>query len=228
MTGNLEALEVVCDASSLSEEEYALVRKDYLGASDSSILCDVNLYKKKEALIQEKRSKFITDEEKAVGQKAVVRMGKDLEPFILDKFTELTGIPVSKPKEMYKFKEFPYLTINFDGLTPEFIPVEAKTVSRFGERYYSKAIDTEAVKKMEIRRQGTIKEHVSYYANRCGIPAYYYTQVQQQIKGADAPYGYLVAHFVETWTTVVYYIPRDEITITHIIAEGAKLYEKII
>ena len=32
------------DVQSLSKDDYALVRKDYFGASDSSILCGVNLY----------------------------------------------------------------------------------------------------------------------------------------------------------------------------------------
>ena len=32
-------LEVVCNAAELDEEEYALIRKDSFGASDSSILC---------------------------------------------------------------------------------------------------------------------------------------------------------------------------------------------
>ena len=50
----------------MSHEDYALVRKDYFGASDSSILCGVNLYKTMDDLIQEKTKKFITAEEKEV------------------------------------------------------------------------------------------------------------------------------------------------------------------
>ena len=69
----------VKDVQSLSHEDYALVRKDYFGASDSSILCGVNLYKTLDQLIIEKNNKFITDEEKAVGEKPIVKKGYDLE-----------------------------------------------------------------------------------------------------------------------------------------------------
>ena len=48
---------------SMSHEEYALARKNYFGASDSSILCGVNLYKTLDQLITEKNSKFLTKEE---------------------------------------------------------------------------------------------------------------------------------------------------------------------
>ena len=73
---NKNVLDVaVKDVQSLSHEDYALVRKDYFGASDSSILCGVNLYKTLDQLIIEKNNKFITDEEKAVGEKPIVKKG---------------------------------------------------------------------------------------------------------------------------------------------------------
>ena len=226
-------LEVVCNAAELDEEEYALVRKDSFGASDSSILCGVNLYKKIDKLIEEKNCKFITAEEKEIGKKPAVRMGKELEPLVLQHFADTYNVVVEKPVYMYRVKEFPYLTINFDGVTMgiEFgktIPVEAKCVTRFGEKYYNKSVSNDSVKKMTITRQGDIQTHIKYYASKCGIPAYYYTQVQQQIYGADAPYGFLAALFVETWTYVFFLVPRDEITISHIISSGAKANEKLI
>ena len=53
----------------VSEEEYAMLRKESFGGSDSSILCGVNLYKTLNQLIKEKNCKYITDEEKEVGNK---------------------------------------------------------------------------------------------------------------------------------------------------------------
>ena len=63
---------------SLTDDEYALIRRQGLGASDSSILLGVNPYKTKDQLIIEKRSKHITDEERAVKLKDAVRKGFDL------------------------------------------------------------------------------------------------------------------------------------------------------
>lgn len=228
-----DLLEEVCNASELSEEEYALIRKDSLGASDSSILCGVNLYKKLDQLIAEKNAKFITEEEKEVSKKPAVKMGRDLEPLILSRFAERHKVEVIKPVMMYRVKEFPYLTINFDGISTDLepgdtkIPIEAKCVTRFGAKYYNKGVSAEQVKKMEIKRQGNIEDHIKYYAARCGIPGYYYTQVQQQLLGTGAPYGFLTALFIDTWDFVDFLVPRDEITISHIISAGAKADEKI-
>ena len=229
-----EKLEEVCNASELSEEEYALIRKDSFGASDSSILCNVNLYKKLDQLIAEKNCKYITEEEKEISKKPAVRMGRDLEPLILKSFAERHQVTVEKPVMMYRVKEFPYLTINFDGISSDLepgdtkIPIEAKCVTRFGARYYNKTRDAKQVKAMEITQRGDIQDHIKYYADRCGIPAYYYTQVQQQLLGTDAPYGYLTALFIETWEFVDFVVPRDAYTISHIISAGGRANELLI
>ena len=39
-------LDIVTDVTKLTNEEYGLIRKDSLGASDSSVVLGVNLYKK--------------------------------------------------------------------------------------------------------------------------------------------------------------------------------------
>ena len=125
----------------VSEEEYAMLRKESFGGSDSSILCGVNLYKTLNQLIKEKNCKYITDEEKEVGNKAIVRKGKDLEPIILDKAAQELGIEINKPTAMFEFKEEPILTLNYDGVAEEnqvLIPIEAKLVSKYGEKHYNK------------------------------------------------------------------------------------------
>jgi predicted phage-related endonuclease len=61
------------NVQSMDKEQYALVRKNYFGASDSSILCGVNLYKTMEQLLEEKNCKYLTEEEKAVGEKPIVK-----------------------------------------------------------------------------------------------------------------------------------------------------------
>ena len=127
---------------SMNHEEYALARKDYFGASDSSILCGVNLYKTMEQLIVEKNAKYITKEEKEVGEKAIVRKGYDLEPIILAKAEEELQTKIFKPEDMFKFKDVEGLSVNYDGVTVaptvnKWVPVEAKLVSKYGEKYYS-------------------------------------------------------------------------------------------
>ena len=48
----------VKNINEVSEEEYALLRKESFGGSDASILCGVNLYKNINQLITEKNNKF--------------------------------------------------------------------------------------------------------------------------------------------------------------------------
>lgn len=216
----------VKDVQSMDKEQYALVRKNYFGASDSSILCGVNLYKTMEELIVEKNCKYLTEEEKAVGEKPIVKKGYDLEPIILDKaWKELTALNkighMIKPDDMYKFKDVDGLSVNYDGVwfegnqTP--IPVEAKLVSKYGEKYYNKDIKMGEARAISMTIEDTeLAKHIKRKALMFGIPAYYYTQVQQEIAGLNAPYGYLAAMFDETWTFKLYLVQRDDYVINKI------------
>ena len=201
------------DVDKLSNESYALIRKDSFGGSDSSILCGVNLYKTMEQLLIEKNNKFLTEEEKAVGNKPIVKKGRDLEPIILSKASEALGTEVFKPTAMFAFKEQPILTLNYDGVIKvedKYIPVEAKLVSKYGEKYYNKDKTIEENKEVSMRIEGdSLEAHIKRKATRIGIPPYYYTQVQQEMMGLDADYGYLAVQFDDSWEFKLYYVPAD-------------------
>lgn len=222
--------------SELSDDEYALARRKGLGASDSSILLGVNPYKQKNDLIVEKRSKAITDEERAIKMKEAVRKGFDLEPIILQKYVKLTGKPEPiKPTSMYQIKATPCLTINFDGVShvdDYLIPVEAKFVTTYGDKYYNRKNAFmrefgECALVRSCRAYTDDIDRIKAKAEACGIPSYYYTQVQQQMYGLGSPFGYLVALHDKGWETVVYFIPRDEECIRNIIISGTKTWMKI-
>lgn len=224
----------------LSDDEYALARRKGLGASDSGILLGVDPYKQKSDLIVEKRSTIITDEERAIKMKDAVRKGFDLEPIILQKYVKLTGgIEPIKPQAMYQIVNTPCLTINFDGVTcttedenPYLIPVECKFVTTYGDKYYDR---THALKRefgectlyRSCRAYSDATDRIKAKAEQVGIPPYYYTQVQQQIYGLGAPFGYLCALHDKGWETVLYFIPRDEDCIRNIIISGTKTWAKI-
>lgn len=197
----------------VSEEDYAMVRKESFGGSDSSVLCGVNLYKTMDELIKEKNSKFITEEEKEVGNKAIVRKGKELEPLILHKAEELLNRQIYKPTAMFEFKENSMLTLNYDGvcrINEHLIPVEAKLVSKWGEKYYNKDKDINDNMSVDMKVEGdSLEAHIKRKATRIGIPPYYYTQVQQEMMGLNAPYGYLAVQFDESWTFKLYYVKAD-------------------
>ena len=204
----------VKNINEVPEEEYALLRKESFGGSDASILCGVNLYKNINQLIIEKNSKFLTEEEKEVGKKAIVRKGRDLEPIILDKASKELGIEITKPTSMYEFLKAPILTLNYDGVCEKdniLIPIEAKLVSKWGEKYYNKEKTLEENADIDMKIEGdTLEAHIKRKALRIGIPAYYYTQVQQELMGLNAPYGYLAVLFDESWNFKLYLVKADE------------------
>lgn len=232
---------LVNDVDILSDDEYALIRRQGLGASDSSVILGCNPYKQVDQLIIEKRSKEITDEERAIKQKEAVRKGFDLEPLILSKFSKLmdTELPL-KPKAMYQINDTPYLTINFDGvlyINPtesihELIPVECKFVTIYGDKYYNRkhAFKREfgdCLIHRNTRPYLDILDRIKAKAELVGIPPYYYTQVQQQIYGLNSSYGYLAALHDKGWELVVYLVPRDDECITAIKTYGAKVWQQI-
>jgi predicted phage-related endonuclease len=223
-------LEQTINASLLNPAEFTLSRKYSYGASDSSVLLGTNLYKTMDQLIIEKQTRAITDEEFKVGQLPAVRKGSDLEEFILRKASEELGTELLKPKFTYKFKEFPFLTVNYDGIiVDEAIPVEAKLVTKYGEKYYKKELSENVAKKVEMHKESEdITTHCKLKALKFGIPAYYYTQVQQEIMGLNAPYGYLMAWFDDSWIGKLFYIKRDDYVIRQIINKGEAFKDKLL
>ena len=170
---------------------FAMVRRSGLGASDSSVILGVNQWTTLQDLIEEKKSIGLTDHEIEVGNKENVRKGRDLEPIILENFEKNLALTVVKPDPMYRIKEHPQLTINFDGVTvlgEQLIPVEAKFVSAFASKYWdrTKQIHNWYEGNPLICGGATIQEHILEEAKLYGIPGYYYTQVQQQMLGLNA------------------------------------------
>lgn len=225
---------VVQNIDQFVNEDYALLRKNGLGTSDASALLGVNPFTSREELIAEKVRNYITEEEKGIGDLTNVRKGRDLEPLIIQKHEKYMSSTIIKPIDMYRHKEFPYLTINFDGVTgtPEqYIPDEIKVVTMYGEKYYdrTKAFFNEKTGFTQIledpsQHNWSIETKAAYY----GIPPYYYTQLQQQILGLNAPFGYLSVLFDKSWDLYSFYIWRDDKVISALITEGYKVWQKIL
>lgn len=235
----LDILIDVPDINSYPNEEYALIRKHGLGTSDSSILCGVNPYTRLSELIEEKSRDFLTQEEKEVGNKAAVRTGRDLEPIIIDKHSKVLGKRIIKPSDMYVHKEYPWLKFNFDGVIDkidlgdgryQYIPDEIKAVTRYGVKHYdpSKAWYRESMGFLTTPEDHSKENNsIETKAAEYGIPPYYYTQLQQQIFGLKAPYGYLTVIFVDTWELVSFMAYRDDNCIAQILSNGWKTWEAI-
>lgn len=239
---DLSKLDIEVDVHNIDQypnEQYALLRKDGLGTSDSSIILGVNPYTTKSQLIAEKCRNYLTDEEKAVGDKSAVRKGRELEPLIIHKASQIMDNRVIKPIHMYRHKDYPYIKFNFDGVadkvynedgTYQYIPVEIKVVTIYGEKHYNKR------KAFFTERTGyrMLPEHyekenwsIEQKATAYGIPPYYYTQLQQQIFGLNAPFGYLTVLMESLWEVHSYFVWRDQKVINQLIIEDTKTWNTI-
>jgi len=222
-----------------SNEAFAELRKNGLGGSDSSMVLGVNPYKSRTELIQEKAREGLTEEEKQVSDKVAVRKGRDLEPLIIDKSSKFLNINIFKPKDMYRFKEYPYLTMNFDGVakTPEgashkYFPVEIKVVTMYGQKHYdaNKAFFSEDDGFTTLPPNYAMSEinTIETKALQYGIPPYYYTQLQQEMMALNSEYGYLSVLFDKDWKIYTFFVHRDPFVQSRLITEGYKVWNEVM
>jgi predicted phage-related endonuclease len=241
-TLDLSELNIEVDIANIDQypnQEYALLRKNGLGTSDSSIALGVNPYKTKSDLIAEKCRNYLTEDELAVGDKSAVRKGRELEPLIIYKHSQIMDRHVIKPIDMYRHKDYPYIKFNFDGVidklynddgTYQYIPDEIKVVTIFGMKHYKpKQATFSEYTGWRIIPPHYEEENVSIEtkADLYGIPPYYYTQLQQQIFGLNAPYGFLTVLFERDWQIHSWFVWRDQKVINQLILEDTKVWDII-
>ena len=224
----------IANISDLKGEDFTLARRNGFGTSDSSVILGVNPYKTLSELIIEKSTPTISAEEKELAKNVAIRKGNALEPLIIDKFSKQFQQDTWKPMDMYEHKDFPYLKFNFDGVTGKpgaYYPAEIKVVTARGEKHYNPG------KAYYIEGQGfntepadVTKDNISIQSKALhyGIPVYYYTQLQQEILGLGASFGYLCTLPERSWDLIVYKIHRDEATINALKVEGYKAWERVL
>jgi len=220
--------------STLSPAQFAMIRRQGFGASDAASLLGVSPYTTREQLIEQKASPTISEDELKIGTLPAVKAGVDLEPHILMRFEERFNVAVAKPKPMYNIPNTK-LNVNFDGIflrNEQHIPVECKYVSPYGGKYYNLGAAILDIHRAIPQRVGispteTIAEHITRLAYECGIPGYYYTQMQQQILAADAPYGYLTCLISKTWDYHTFLIPRDLLVIDALLTASALTWVEV-
>jgi hypothetical protein len=222
----------------VSKEEFTQLRRKGFGGSDSSVLVGVNPFSTISDLIASKVRTELSEEEKAIGKLAAVRKGNDLEPLIITKATAILETQVFKPPHMYRFKDYPYLTMNFDGVTDlhgkQYIPVEIKVCTFRGEKHYNKfkalydegrPEGSEVIPEPEDISENniSIEERAAHY----GIPPYYFTQLQQEMMALDAPFGFIAVLFESDWNVRIFKVWKDPKTQNAIIIEGYKTWQKV-
>ena len=221
------------NVSALSNEEFALIRRDGFGGSDSSVLLGVNPYTSKHEMLDQKARTTLTQEEMETGEQTAVIKGNDLEPLIIQKFAKTFNLDVLKPTDMYTFREYPYLTMNFDGIIDagnKYFPAEIKVVTKKGERHYdpTKVVYSEHYGLQALPQNYSITNNSwETKAALYGIPPYYYTQLQAEIFAANAPFGFLATLWEASWKLHVYFVWADPACQNALIVEGFKAWQQV-
>lgn len=215
-------------------EGFALLRKNGLGGSDSSIVLGVNPYTSRQELIQQKARDGLTEEEKAVSEKTAVRKGNDLEPLIIEKTSKFLNTEIFKPKDMYRYKDYPWLTMNFDGVAEGeegYYPVEIKVVTVYGQKHYNfnKAFfdETQGIFPIPENYAASEINTIETKAMQYGIPPYYYTQLQDEMMALNAEFGLLSVLRDSDWRVFTFYIHRDPFVQSRLITEGFKVWQEV-
>ena len=222
------------DVGTLTEQEFAKIRNKGFGASDSSVLLEVAYSGKGvpmmtiEELLYNKEHDIYNEE---IAAKASVRKGKDLEALLLEKASKTLNAIIIKPTVMYTNNRG--LTTNFDGIIFEpvigshivtniqAVPLEIKVCTMWARKNYNWNIghcEFSYDPQFSIPKQVlptvdktlSLPEKIEQRAEKLGIPAYYYTQVQQQILFTGSDHGYLAVMDDSEWTMYYFYVPRDE------------------
>lgn len=230
----------------VSEKDYQQIRMDWFGASDSSKLLDINPFPKGSStdLLHEKLTGEVDE---SIGKKASVRMGKDIEEIILKKLQEVFNHTkecwIDKPVHMYgNFNN--HLGINFDAVLVNFIdnnygvidrptPVEIKSVTKYGRKYYdfnkSKMYqkDGEWIKRDLEEPLINVTTSIKDSADLYGIPVYYYTQLQQQMLALNSNIGLLAAMDVDNWDIHIFVIKKDDLVREQLLKFSERLWGQL-
>lgn len=183
------------------KSKWTFDRSKNIGASEVSSLFNFIGWKSYIRLWQEKTGKLDPDD---ISDKICVETGNLLEPYVLNKFEELTGKEVLSISSVQS-NDFPRLWATPDAVVIEEglkIPIEAKTTSEFNLKDFS---DNDNATRMKL---------------------VYFIQLHAQMLCLGAPYGYLVCLFGNRelrWERV----ERDEKLITDILSKCKEFYEYV-
>ena len=118
----------------MTEQEWVGSRKGSIGGSDAACIVGLNPYKSAYALWAEKSGAV---EPEDISMKEAVRLGHVLEPYVAQRFTEITGKRVRRENYILKNDLYPWAHANVDRLViGEKAGLECKTTSALNLRAF--------------------------------------------------------------------------------------------
>lgn len=115
----------------MPREEWLRLRKNGIGGSDAGAICRLNPYSSALDVYYNKTSESI---EMDNFDNEAMRMGRDLEAYVAERFCEETGFKVRRSNNMYAHKKYPFMIADVDRLIvgqDKVIGLECKTASPY-------------------------------------------------------------------------------------------------
>lgn len=120
---------VLADTSKMTVEEWRALRKHSIGGSDAAVVVGLNSWKSKYTLYADKKG-LIED----IADNEAMRIGRDLEHYVAERFTEATGKKVRVDNKMYMHDKYDFITANVDRkIVGENAGLECKTTNMFAK-----------------------------------------------------------------------------------------------
>lgn len=187
--------EKVVRVSDITREEWLAIRRTGLGGSDAACVMGLNPFRSRLELYADKKG-MIPDKD----DNEAMRLGRDLEQYVADRFMEATGKKVRKSNYMYRSSEYPFMIADIDReIVGENAGLECKTTRNYERNDYETG----------------------------NIPLLYYVQCvhYMAVKGYDHMYlGVLVFGKGFYW----FKIDRNESEETALIAQERDFWQKVI
>ena len=115
--------------SGLTREQWLALRRKSIGGSDAAAVMGISAYKSPYALWAEKTGKVTPAD---ISGKEAVREGNDLEDYVAQRWTEVTGKKLRHANCMFYNSAYPYAHANVDRMVVgESAGFEAKTTTDF-------------------------------------------------------------------------------------------------
>ena len=117
----------VADTKKMTDEQWVALRKSSIGGSDAAVCVNMNTYSSLLTLYADKKG--LSNERES---SEAMRLGKDLEQYVADRFCEQEGKKVRNDFFMYADDEYDFITANIDRrVVGENAGLECKTMGSF-------------------------------------------------------------------------------------------------
>lgn len=119
---------ILAETKGLPREEWLEIRRKGIGGSDAGAVCGLNPYRSAIDVWADKTGGIVTEKKDS----EAMRVGRDLEDYVAQRFSEATGKKVRRKNAILQSEEYPFMIANVDRvIVGENALLECKTTSAY-------------------------------------------------------------------------------------------------